>query len=258
MPTPFTHLAFARRLLADQQQAPALRTLVETQWPAFLLGSVAADGHVLAGVQREDTHFYSYDRAISQHPWRVMVNRHPALLTPESAAQQSCIAAYIAHLSMDEIWSLKMLRPQFVEREWAPRQQRFVMLHVLLIAMDERDQVSLPATTANDLHAAHPRGWLPFMGDDALNAWGDLIYRQLVPGGVSETLDIFGPRINMTPPELRAILDSPEHMEQDLWAHIPPSLLKSIEDEMYHHAVAQMTAYLHEAKAPEAPVNPAS
>jgi hypothetical protein len=137
-----------------------------------------------------------------------------------------------------------MLRPHFAEREWAPRGQRFLMLHVLLIYMDERDFALLPSGVADDLCAVYPHHWLPFLSDDALTKWRDFIYRQIKPGGVSETLEIFGKRVNKTPEEFRAILDSPEQMQHDLWAHISP--LAGIEEEMYAHAREQMILYVNE------------
>ena len=249
MPTPFTHLAFAARVCRDERIPPALHALIESEWPAFLLGSIAADGHMLAGGLREDTHFYTYDRPIVEHPWRVMVKSYPELLTPHSRAQQSFVAAYVGHISMDEVWSLNMLHPHFVNRDWAPRQQRFLMLNVLLAGMDERDQDLLPAGMAAEMHRAESHHWLPFLDDEPLQAWGDLIYRQIKPGGVSETLDIIGRRVGRTPQELRSMLDSPEFLQADLWAHIPPPLLAEVEARMYSHAVEQMELYLGEVGA---------
>lgn len=247
MPTPFTHLAFARRLREDSRLPSSLRTLVEAEWGSFLLGSVVADGHTLAGLKREDTHFYSYDRPMKQPPWQEMLTCHPSLLTPYNGSHQAFIAGCVGHLSMDEVWSVDMLRPHFVEREWAPRSLRWLMLHILLIYMDERDLAQLPSGMADDLHAVQPQDWLPFLSDEAIAGWGDVIYRQIKPGGLSETLEIFGGRINQTPEQLRAILDSAERMRRDLWDHISPVLLAEIEEKMYSHAVAQMGRYLEEA-----------
>lgn len=244
MPTPFSHLAFAQRLRGEPNLPPSLRSLLEAEWSSFLLGSIAADAQTLAGLKREDTHFYAYDRPMEDHPWRVMVKQNPSLAAVSGDAQRAFITGYVGHLSMDEIWSLDMLRPHFAEREWASRGQRFLMLHVLLIYMDERDVALLPSSIAGDLSAACPDNWLPFLSDEALVRWRDYIYKQIEPDGVSETLDIFGQRINKTPQELRAILDSEEVMQRDLWAYISPALLAEIEAKMYAHAQEQMMKYL--------------
>ena len=139
MPTPFTHLHYAQRLLSDPAVPAAQRALLNTQRGAYLLGSVSADAQMLAGLKRDDTHFYSFDVPMEDHPWRVMTKRYPELLAVRDPAQRAFVAGYVMHLSMDEIWSLQMTGPEFAEREWASRIQRFLMLHILLISLDERD-----------------------------------------------------------------------------------------------------------------------
>jgi hypothetical protein len=244
MPTPFTHLRYAQGLLTDPAVPAADRTLLNAERGAYLLGSVVADAHGLAGLKREDTHFYSFDQPMDDHPWRVMLARFPALAAPHDPAVRAFLAGYVMHLAMDEVWSLRMTGPEFAEREWAPRPQRFVMLHALLITLDERDLRLLDPALNQTLPQAQPRRWLPFMSDAVLRAWDDLIYRQIIPGGVSETLDVYGPRIGKTPAELRALLDSPQRMHDDLWVHVTPETTAHVEAEMLDQAREQMAAYL--------------
>ncbi len=248
MPTPFTHLETAQRLLVDKQIPSEIRAALAAEKPAFLLGSIAADARVGAAMKREDTHFYDYDHGITEHPWRVMMNQYPALDTPSTPAQRVFLAAYVAHLTMDEIWTLQMLGPYFVQREWASRPQRFLMLHMLLIYMDDRDYRRLQAWQGETLKSACPENWLPFVSDKALDDWRDFIASQLPPGR-SETLDVLGARINRTPDELQTILDSPEQMERDLWANIPHEALASVEAVMYDHARKELAIYWQESAA---------
>ncbi|MBZ0288780.1 MAG: zinc dependent phospholipase C family protein, partial [Anaerolineae bacterium] len=131
MPTPFTHLETAQRLLRDPQVPAAARALLEAERSAFLLGQIAADARVNSGLLRTDTHFYHYDQPIIQHPWRVMLERHPALLQAETAAQRAFLAGYVAHLCVDEVWLMEMLKPHFGDRDWAPQPTRFFILHIL-------------------------------------------------------------------------------------------------------------------------------
>lgn len=245
MPTPFTHLRYAEDVLTDPQVPAAVRALLNAQRSAYLLGSISADAHFLCGLKREDTHFYSFDRPLEDHPWRVMMTNYPTLSSTRDPAWRAFLAGYVLHLSMDEIWSLQMTGPEFAEREWAPRVQRFIMLHVLLITLDERDLTRLNPDYAADLHTVQPRYWLPFMDDRVLREWADLIYRQISPGGVSETLTIYGPRINKSPAELRAILDSPERMQAELWAHVTRETTARVEANMADHARTQLLAYLN-------------
>jgi hypothetical protein len=245
MPTPFTHLASAQQMLVDAQVPADLRALLERELPAFLLGNIAADARVSSNINREATHFFAYDRPIEQHPWRVMLEQHPSLQVPTTDAQRAFLAGYVAHLSLDEVWSLEMVRPHFVGGEWGDRRLRFLMLHIILIYMDERDYAALLSWQRPTLCAATPHDWTPFMSDDTLAEWRDFIGGQIAPGS-SQTLEVFGGRISVTPGELRAILDDPAQMQRDLWDHIPRALLADIETRMYAHARAQMVAFLLE------------
>lgn len=245
MPTPFNHLRAAQRLLNDSQVLPAHRALLTAERSPFLLGSIAADARVNSGLKRTDTHFYRYDEPMMDHPWRVMLNQYPTLARAQDAAHSAFVAGYVAHLAMDEYWTKHMLGAQFIERDWGPdRQFRAFMLHILLTYMDERDYALLESWQAHTLLAAQPADWLPFMTDDDLCAWRDFIAGQIV--GESQTLAIFGARVQRTAEEFRAVLDSPERMQADLWAYIPRDLLAQVEQQMYDFARDQMAVYLAE------------
>ncbi|MEP7292854.1 MAG: zinc dependent phospholipase C family protein [Chloroflexota bacterium] len=246
MPTPFTHLRIAQQLLSDPAIPAQHRKLLNAQRGAYLLGSVVADASVLAGLKRDETHFYSFDKPMEDHPWRVMLAKYPALQAASGNEWRAFLAGYVMHLSMDEIWSLHMTGPEFADGTWAPRPQRFVMLHILLIYMDERDKALLDPPLNEALRDAAPHCWLPFMSDEVLREWGSLIYGQVIPGGVSETLEIYGARIGKTPDELRAILDSPERMQADLWTHVTPETVARVEAQMLVHAREQMVMCLGE------------
>jgi hypothetical protein len=179
-------------------------------------------------------------------PWRVMMTAYPTLWTPKDEAHVAFIAGYVHHLAMDEIWSRKMVSPCFVGGQWGDKHLRFVMLHVILIVMDERDEKTLKAWQSEALGRAIPDDWLPFLPDPNLLNWRDLIHQQIIPSGRSQTLEIFGSRAGLTPPELRALLDSPEQMNESLWQYVPPAYLAEVEVDMYAHCVSQMTAYLDE------------
>jgi len=242
MPTPFTHLAYARRLAVDPALPADLRTAVRADAGAYWLGSVAADGHMLAGLKREATHFYTYDRPITDHPYRVMLTDHPVIAGLADAARAFTVG-YVSHLAIDEVWALDMLKPHFVEREWLDRRGRFLMLHALLVFMDERDLAALPPAIVPALTAAQPSGWSPFMPDPALTEWRDIIARQIAPGGVSETYAIIAPRVGQTPDEFAALMADTERLERDLWANISRAALAAVEAVAYITARAQMLAY---------------
>lgn len=246
MPTPFTHLETAQRMLTDAEMPSSIRAALAAEKPAFLLGNIAADARNSGDLKREDTHFYSYDRGIHERPWRVMLNTHPSLQNPSSAAQRAFLAGYVAHLTIDEAWSLDMLGPHFVQREWGTAGLRFLMLHIILAHMDERDYQLIEDWQYPALAQAQPEQWTPFMSDAVLREWRDFIAGQIAPEGTSQTLQVFGGRIHKAPEELRAILDSPEQMQRDLWDNIPPETLAEVESSMYRRAREELCTFWEE------------
>ena len=251
MPTPFTHLRILQNLLADEALPPLYRELLGRQLPAFQLGSIIADARVSSGLGRDVTHFYAYGLPIAERPWRKMLRCHRALTAPKNEAHLAFIAGYVAHLATDEAWALKMVRPQFWEREWlnVEGRDKFFALHLILTVMDERDEALLENWHAASLAQCQPGGWLPFMPDDALRGWRDYVAGQLLPGGASETLAIFARRLGRDPAELRAALDDPTQLQNCLWRHVPPGLLAAVEDMVYAFTREQLTVYLSETLA---------
>jgi hypothetical protein len=245
MPTPFTHLLTAAQFLADERIPADARAALDAERGAFLLGNIAADARVSSNLNRENTHFYIFTDPIIESPWRVMLGKYPALAHPATAAQRAFLAGYVAHLVMDEIWLLDVVRPYFVEREWGERRQRFLMLNVLLMLIDARDYALLPAWERSALLAAQPDGWVPFVTDDDLRGWRDLVGRQLPPEGSSETLAIIGERLERAPDDLRAMLDDPAYLEREVWANVPRDAVAQAEARMVEQARTQMLEYLN-------------
>ena len=248
MPTPFTHLRIAQNLLADERLSPLYRELLTLQRPAFQLGGIVADARVASGVGREVTHFYAYGRPISLRPWRLMLRQHPSLAEAHDETHLAFLAGYVAHLATDEAWALKMVRPQFWDRDWlgVERRDKFLALHLILTVMDERDEPELAPWQAESLSRSEPNDWLPFMTDDVLRGWRDLVARQIGSGGESETLAIFGRRLKRDPAELRAVLDDPALMDFYLWRHVPLASLAAVERQAYAFTRDQLAVYLTE------------
>lgn len=244
MPTPFMHLYAAQAALDDPRLPDDARRLINAHRDAYLLGSVVADGHYLAQLRRDETHFYTYEQPITVTPWRVMVGQYAPLRHAASDDQRAFLAGYAFHLTMDEVWTMDMLRVYFAHGEWGTRQQRFLMLHVMLIEADERDRTRLDARSWAAMRDVQPGDWLPFLSAPIMREWADMMYRQIKPDGRSETFDVLAPRVGMTPDDLRAVLRDGERTERDLWAHIPRSVLAQVEARMVESACEQMAAYL--------------
>jgi hypothetical protein len=246
MPTPFTHLEVANRLLCDPLIPEEIRTAFRTYEPAFLLGSICADAKVF-GKDREDTHFYSYIRPITAHPWRVMMEKNPALMHPFNEEHRVFIAAYVAHLAADEHWSLHMLKPHFGDAEWGNNiRWRFFVLNLLMITIDERDLRTLTAEQAQVMKRCEPQTWLPFIPDQTLVEWRDFVADQIPDD--SRTLEVLGERVGKTPEELRFLVDSPAKMTSHLWNHVPKAALAQIETEMYAFTRSQLMIFWEETK----------
>ena len=248
MPTPFTHLRIAQDLLEDERLALLYRRLLEDQRPAFQLGGIVADARVASGLSREATHFYAYGCPISERSWRRMLRQHPSLTAARDDAQLAFLAGYVAHLAADEAWALKMVRPQFWQRDWpgVERRDKFFALHLILTVMDERDETRLEPWQAQSLACSEPNAWLPFMPDEVLRGWRDLVARQIAPDGESETLAIFGRRLKRKPADIRATLDDPALMDHYLWRHVPQASLAVVERQVYAFARDQLAVYLTE------------
>ena len=247
MPTPFTHLEVAQRLLTDDALPDDLLTHINEHGPAFLLGSVAADARVAAAAGREVTHFYRYDIPITEHPWRVMLNDHPTLQQANSPAHRVFLAGYVAHLAMDEAWNLKLVRPEFVEKEWdKPRAARFLALHLILIHMDERDENHLESWQPATLSQAQPDCWLPFMSDEVLCTWRDFISEQISPDGISQTINIFGERLRIPAQELRTMSQDKDQLQANLWDYVSQATLAHAETAIYYFLREQLCIYWEE------------
>jgi len=248
MPTPFTHLEITQRLLDDPKVPRAYRELLSVYRSAFQLGSIVADARISGGIGRHVTHFYSYNLPMIEHPWRVMLDDHPTLKTPKDDLHLAFLAGYVAHLTTDEVWALKMVRPNFFMAEWegVSRQDIFIALHLILIFMDERDETKLDEWQPDSLAQSIPDEWLPFMPDSVLCSWRDLVAEQIATAGRSQTLDILGKRLAIEPTILRNMLDHPDIMIERLWQHVPQSLLTSVENQMYAFTRDQLCQYLIE------------
>ena len=257
MPTPFSHLHIAQRLLNDPAVPRAQHDLLQADAPAFLLGGIAADQRTESG-DREDTHFYRYDKTMTDHPWRLMLAQNPALAHPRDAAHRAFVAGYVAHLAADEFWSLHMLRPHFANAAWGENaRQRFYVLHYLLAWMDERDAGLIDPDTVQHLVLAQPDAWLAFLDDGRLDEWRDYIAGQMSAG--SETSAILSGRIQEEVSSFDQHLHDEAWMTQQLWQPLTPETVTQTEADMYDFSREQMLVYLDEtAGVTAASAQPAS
>ncbi len=246
MPTPFTHLAAARRLLADPQMPVRALARLRAELPAFLLGNIAADATRLhAPGTRADSHFYHYDQPMRDHPWRLMMQQHPQLLQPRDEAQRIFLAGYVAHLAMDEIWTQQVMWPLMESvTDAGERRTRALAITLQMTRCDERDFGLIDEATVAALALAQPAGWLPFLSDEDLCTMRDMIVRQL--RGSSETLEILSKRWRRTPQDFRATLDDPQAFGREVRTWIPQERLVAVERNMESFMRSQLLTWLDE------------
>lgn len=248
MPTPFMHLQMAEWIRRDERLCGRVRTLVEQEWSAFYLGSIAPDINAISPeISRIASHFYHTPPTPDEWGYTGMLTDFPQLadssaLTPAHAV---FISAYSAHLMLDVRWFREVLVPYFFEQgEWLDNKERFLVHNILLTYLDQLAVAMLPENAGLTLAAATPHQWLPFADDSLISRWQEAVAPQLLPGGTSRTVEIYSGRMKMTPTEFSAHLDDPAWMESQLFGRVPVAQVQA----MLTHAIGQsieiITAYL--------------
>jgi len=262
MPTPFTHLQMAENIAAQlagengrssengrSLENGRLLDLLRREWPAFYLGSVAPDVQTVSGVSREATHFYGIPPAPDNLAYPRMLAQYPQLadVTQLSAAQAVFVAGYSAHLLLDLIWFREILLPIFVHSpELGERPQRWLLHHILLTYLDGLAYESLPETAVTTLAAAHPHHWLPFVTDQHLQVWRDMLTVQLEPDAPLETVAVYAKRLQMTPEKFAAQLADKQWMAAHFFALVP---VQKVQDR-FETAVAESITVIHNYLSP--------
>ncbi len=223
MPTPFMHLQMAEAIGSHADLHPAARDLLGANWPGFYMGSVAPDVQTVSRVPRDQTHFYDLPPERDEKAYAKMLACYPSLnsnsLPPNKAA---FVAAYCAHLMLDLRWYHEVLIPYFVDPpSWNDNHQRFVVHNTLLTFLDRSAAISLPSGAAQTLASVDKEDWLPFVKDEDLMKWRDILVDQLRPGAPLRTIEIYAGRLYMSPEEFAANLNEPAWMDEHLFQRVP-------------------------------------
>ena len=215
MPTPVNHLVMAQEIRNDGRLTASARRALEADWGAFLLGNAAPDVQSVSHQPRRETHFYDIPPSAETTAHRAFLAAHPALaeapvLAPDHAA---FVAGYLAHLVADEAWWRQVFNPCFgVDADWGEWRERIFLHNVLRTHLDRVDQARLNGSVVAALEQAEPHQWLPFVEDEVLVAWRDLIVAQLQPGEHVLTAEVFAERMHVSPERVEEALDSPHQM----------------------------------------------
>lgn len=221
------HMAEQLRVAAETRFGPngRLPVLLAQSWPAFYLGSVAADCQDLAGIPRTATHFYNIPPDPENQAYPRMLAAYPELAdaTIMPPDQSMFVAAYSVHLMVDLVWFREILLPFFVDRpDWRDGYERRHLVHnIVLTYLDQKAYEALPETAVSTLAAAAPAGWLPFVDDQSLVLWRDRLVAQLEPEGALETVAIYAQRLHMSAQEFADCLRDPDWMAANVFNVVP-------------------------------------
>ena len=249
MPTPFMHLQIAEDIRAQigQRADGRLKRLLEQEWSAFYMGSVAADFQTICDIPRAETHFYDMPPAPDDKAYPLMLANYPELAQVAALPDDKAVfvAAYCVHLMLDLLWFREVLVPYFVEApEWGDFPTRRLVHHILLAYLDNLAENTLPETSADVLAAAQPHQWLPFAADVDLVNWRDMLVAQLQPGAISQTVQIYADRLQMSPDEFEERLQDPEWVEAQVFTNIPVTEVQAKLKAAVPHSIDIIKDYL--------------
>lgn len=244
------HLQIAediRRRVEDGDNVP-LQQLLRQQWPAFYLGSVAADYQTICDIPRSVTHFYELPPGPDEKAYPAMLETHPELADAEALSpdRATFVAAYAVHLMLDLLWFRQVLMPFFVEAsDWGDFPHRHLVHNILLAYLDKAAFEALPEGAATTLAAAQPEQWLPFASDTDLVTWRDVLVDQLRPGAALQTIEIYAERLRMSPREFADRLQDPAWIEEKVLGNVPVADVRAMFKAAIPSCILLITEYLH-------------
>jgi hypothetical protein len=246
MPTPVNHLMMAQEMRTSDGLSHVSLHLIEGAWGAFLLGSTGPDVQTVNRRSRRDTHFYDIPPRDDTPAHQALLTSQPELAQADRLAPDHAVfvAGYLAHLLADEAWWRQVFNPFFgVDAEWGEWRERIFLHNVLRTYLDREDQARLKDGMGAALAQADPRGWLPFVPDEILRAWRDLLVAQLQPGHHVRTAEVFAARMRVPAQAVEEALNSPAQMAR-IFRHVPPEQLNSYRSQVLGRSIELINAYL--------------
>ncbi len=252
MPTPFMHLHIAEQILAGLSAGSdngRIHAQLAAEWPAFYLGSVAPDVNAISELTRAQTHFYTMPPAADVHAPAVMLEQYPTLAQAGQLSMDRAVfvAAYQAHLLLDLIWLRDVVYPYFVQVDHlGDRQQRELTHLILLTYLDALAVEALPDTAVSTLAHAQPQQWLPFVADEILNDWRDMLVAQLSPNASLRTIEIYASRLGIAATQFAQNLQDKAWMDDYVFGKIPVAAIQAILTEAVPRSIKIISNYLQE------------
>jgi hypothetical protein len=246
VPTPFYHLSVADELLRNQALDRPVLQWLQAQRCAFFLGNTAPDVQVVSGEPRENTHFFVLPLSHNaQPPWDAFLNLYPGLHSFScTEAHLTFLAGYLCHLQADWLWIKKIYAPIFgPNQDWDTFSYRLYIHNVLRAYQDAQIMNSLPQETGDCLDSVRPLGWLPFVEDRHLEEWRDYLSRQLKPGSLAQTVEVFAARQGISPEEYYSLLESKERMDTEVFSKVSEETLTDFRSTLIHQNVQLIQSF---------------
>jgi hypothetical protein len=240
------HLVMAQEIRNDERLVASARRALEADWGAFLLGSAAPDVQTVSHQPRRATHFYNIPPSDETVAHRALLAAHPALAHSDTLAADHAafVAGYLAHLVADEAWWRQVFDPIFgIDADWGRWRERIFLHNVLRTHLDRVDQTRLNGSVVMALAEAEPRQWLPFVEDQVLVAWRDLLVAQLQPGEYVRTAEVFAERMHVTPERVKEALESPDQMAR-IFQHVSEVELVHYRSGVLRRSIDLINGYL--------------
>ncbi len=248
VPTPFYHLSLAEELIRHPSLPDRVRRFLGRHRCVFLFGHMAPDVQVVSGQRREETHFFSLPvKPGASPPWEHMLRAYPSLSQVETlpAVQVAFLAGFLCHLQADWFWVTDVFAPAFGPTcSWGTFRERLYLHNVLRAYLDRMVLSGLSSGMDGCLRKVAPLAWLPFVEDEHLCMWRDLLFPQLRSGGVAETVEVFANRQGRPAVEYYDLLASEERMQQEIFTHLSPQRLVVYRQRMLDEHVRLLRGYL--------------
>jgi hypothetical protein len=248
VPTPFYHLSVAEDLLQRPDLPSGVREFLNHHRPEFLFGNTAPDVQTISGQPRPVTHFF--DLPIlpgASTAWEAILAAHPLLAEPGllNEGQAAFLAGYLCHLQADWIWVLDIFVPVFGPwSTWQTLKQRLYLHNVLRAYLDRQILDGLQSQIDGELEAVRPFHWLPFVEDSHLVEWRTLLARQLHPGAVTQTVEVFAARQGIDPQKFYRLLESEDRLEREIFSKLPRQELDLYRQRLIEENVRLLSQYL--------------
>jgi hypothetical protein len=248
----------AGELLNDPRLPEKISRFLQSSRGMFLFGNTAPDVQVVSGQPRQVTHFFNLPiQAGDQPPWELILSDHPHLANAEQlpAHQAAFLSGYLCHLQADWFWVKDIFAPIFGPRcSWSTFHKRLYYHNVLRAYLDRHILPELFPGMDICLRRVNPDGWLPFVQDHHLMEWRNLLFPQLQPGAVTQTVEVFSSRQGISAPEFYNLLESGERMQQEIFQHIPLKYVQNYRQRVLDENILLLSVYLaftlHQTNSP--------